>query len=220
MTQPHEHDNAHWARRRTELQEQYRKFLLAHGVDLEGNDLQSAVNSILVTSMAGSKTMTEAAMQLRPQSSIQSRKLEQAAQERRHHFLRHLWERNLLDSPWRILIDQEFPGDPPAMEDFERYVGEMAEKILQDQAHQEKLEQLRATLQVFLDEHGYKVNWRDGVTIATLVSLLVMNETRQGGMLDEERQATRSSAKKAIADARSPNHPAWRELLQRYFPAS
>lgn len=210
-------DDAYWANRSQELQSQYREFLTAHDVSIRGHDLESAINNMQVITMATRKVMAEIITEMSGESKGEQEAAKRAVFENRHHFLRHLWEHDLLDTPWRILIDQEFPGDPPTLNDFGRYIGEAAEQMLLSHAHQEKLNQLRGSIELLLESHAYEAGWEDGVTIMRLASLLAMSQVRIGELTVEDRRAMRQSAEQAIEEAREPAHPAWTMVLKGYF---
>lgn len=204
-------DDEYWIQRRQELQEQYREFLMDYGIDVNDGDRKSAFYGILIVSAATKKAMAEVFRECDEPEGFA-----EMISSTRHSYLRQLWTHDLLDSPFRILVDREFPGKPPGMREFERYAAETADRILLEASHSELLDHLQQQITSYLDEHDYTIEIDDEVVVAKLVAYLALYEVN---ILKKKHDPTlRDSAERAVAEATDPEHSAWQATLARFFP--
>lgn len=128
----------------------------------------------------------------------------------------YLWLRDRLDTPWALLVDQEFPGAPLDADMFTEFAGRAGDRVLESYRRQEEFEGFVYELVTMAAEAGYSPrgdDYRHLVCVASLIKL--MQET---AFLGRAKDDTRKQVEEEIAQMSQPDHPVWRTLLELYFP--
>ena len=182
---------------------------------LEGFDLRETteydqkVNALRIINMASQRCMLDV---VREEGT--SEKYQEMLVQIRHNMLRELWAADLLDTPWALVVDREFPGKPPGQTEFEVFTVETAEALLENHNAAKKLARIQQELSELVNQHNYLAQGDDADLFAELVALIsVMGVRSEGADITPFRRA----ASQVIERSSDPDHPFWEAVLRKYF---
>lgn len=136
----------------------------------------------------------------------------------RYDQVRTLWFDRLWREPWVSLVNQEFPGSGPTLEELDRWEAQRPDFELREVEANAELAELKGEMQQLACECGYPLdeNVEDLFVITSFATMVVCLRDESYAELTPAQR--REYAMKSMATASVPDHPAWQVLLDRYFP--
>lgn len=188
-------------------------FLEKLGVNFDDDGSEGTANQMRVISLAAQRSMLDI---VNEEASPANRK--QTTLEMRRDLLSLSWLEGELDTPWRLLIEEEFPG--PSLqeeEEFERLAGNASKHILMQAELDQRLSTLTLEIHTLLNQEGYLLADHDTQLVSSLAMTIIMLETALSGDNSEEaRQKFKENAEWLIEQMSDPNHHVWDTLLLKY----
>lgn len=190
-------------------------FLSHFDVDFDGEGMEPLVNRITLSTIAAERCMLDAVQREGAQTAYVTNSM-----LIRRKLLQDLWLHDRLDSPWMLLVDKEFPGDPPEQVDFESFAREAGDEIAGAAEYHQKFVALLNELMQLLRDEAYEPEEDDEWVAAAVAGAILLVRTLQddGPTSPEEVAKFQQQAAESIEEASDPEHPAWQVLLERYFP--
>jgi hypothetical protein len=202
-----------------ETTERMERFLAEYGIKAHGSsDMGEAINRIQLLTLAASRCMLDVVRE-----DPDERSYLESLKEARHRHLQRLWLSFRLDTPWGLLVDKEFPGDPPTSADFEKYAGETAKVILDDEHARQVQDEARNDILATLVTNDYELEEEDIVVVVNLgAKLALFRAVSRGGvhrLSPEQVMEYRATARETInEEASEADHPAWELVIDECYP--
>ena len=127
-----------------------------------------------------------------------------------------LWHEGLWVEPWISLINREFPGPELTRADFEQIIAAGPKKVEDHLRSDQEYEALIDEMVSFLVERGYNVQGADLLMLPYCVLDLWVQRHPIGS--EPERTSLGKLFQMIHHEASDPDHPAWQEFVDYFFP--
>jgi hypothetical protein len=192
-----------------ELVARFRAFLSEHGISFAPKEYAGTSNSIRILALATHRSMLDLVQ------AADAIHYEEALAITRHMALRTLWQQNELDTAWRALVEQEFPGPALSTEQIAQFSAETGDMILEQATQAQFYAAIQEEVLDFFRAAQHNLTAEDEIAAALVASTIaIWRAPLLTGAPQRPAITIREQLEQSIQKASEPGNPVWQALIK------